>query len=149
MLIHLLVGLVVMVLCLLTQAVFVILSLRYYVNRVQNRKDRGTSAWGFTLMSVVMLILAVGNFVQIGIWAALFLSLGEFANFETAAYYSGVTFTSLGYGDVVMSDRWRMLGPIEAANGILMLGVSTALMTASVSEMLRSARARLQEKEGR
>lgn len=149
MLIHLLVGLPVMMLCLLLQAVFVVLCLRYYMRRMQNRVDRGSPVWGITLVSVVMMLLALGNFLQVAIWATLFMLLGEFTDFATAAYHSGVNFASLGYGDIVMSERWRMLGPIEAANGILMLGVSTALITTSVSEILKSARSRLSDKEGR
>jgi hypothetical protein len=149
MLIHLLVGLPVMMLCLLLQSVFVVVCLRYYVRRMRDREDRGEPAWGITLVSVVMILLALGNFLQIAIWGSLFLLLGEFTDFETAAYHSAVNFASLGYGDIVMSESWRMLGPIEAANGILMLGVSTALITASVSEILKSARTRLLEKEDR
>jgi hypothetical protein len=147
MLIHLLVGLPVMMLCLLLQSVFVVVCLRYYVRRMRDREDRGEPAWGITLVSVVMVLLALGNFLQIAIWGSLFLLLGEFTDFETAAYHSAVNFASLGYGDIVMSESWRMLGPIEAANGILMLGVSTALITASVSEILKSARTRQLEKE--
>lgn len=149
MLIHLLVGLPVMMLCLLLQSVFVVVCLRYYVRRMRDREDRGEPAWGITLVSVVMMLLALGNFLQIAIWGSLFLLLGEFTDFETAAYHSAVNFASLGYGDIVMSESWRMLGPIEAANGILMLGVSTALITAAVSEILKSARTRLLEKEDR
>ena len=48
-----------------------------------------------------------------------------------------MNFTTLGYGDVVMSPRFRLLGALEAANGILMFGVSTALMTAAVIDLLR------------
>ena len=48
-----------------------------------------------------------------------------------------MNFTTLGYGDVVMSERWRLLGALEAANGILMFGVSTAMMTAAVIELLK------------
>lgn len=48
--------------------------------------------------------------------------------FTTALYYSAVNFATLGYGDIVMSAQWRLLGPIEAANGVLMFGVSTAAM---------------------
>jgi voltage-gated potassium channel Kch len=67
----------------------------------------------------------------------LFLSLGEFEDYATAAYHSAVNFTTLGYGDVVMSERWRLLGALEAASGILMFGVSTAMMTAAVIELLK------------
>ena len=49
----------------------------------------------------------------------------------------------LGYGDIVMSERWRLLGPLEAANGILMFGVSTAVMTAAVMDVIKDNAARL------
>ena len=76
----------------------------------------------FLLLSMVMLLMLAANSVQIG-WAAVFVALGEFSHFQTAA----VDFVTLDYGDIVMSDRWRMLGPM--ANGILMFGVSIAVMT--------------------
>jgi voltage-gated potassium channel Kch len=97
------------------------------------------------VLSAVMLLLALGNFLQIGIWAALFMLIGEFGDFETALYHSGVNFVTLGYGDIVMSKRWRLLGPIEAANGILMFGVSTALITAAVFDVLKANRAKMRE----
>ena len=59
----------------------------------------------------------------------------------TALYFSAVNFATLGYGDIVMSERWRLLGPLEAANGILMFGVSTAVMTAAVMDVIKSSRA--------
>ena len=60
------------------------------------------------------------------VWASLFLYLGEFSNFDSAFYHSVVDFTSLGYGDIVMSEEWRLLGGLEAANGILMFGLTTS-----------------------
>ena len=72
------------------------------------------------------------------IWAALFLLLGEFDDFSAALYHSAVNFATLGYGDIVMSERWRLLGPLEAANGILMFGVSTAVMTAAVLDVVKA-----------
>jgi hypothetical protein len=147
MLIHLLVGLPVMISCLLLQAYFVSLCLRYYMRRIHHRRDRGTTSWSIALLSVVMLFSAFANFVQIGIWALLFMLVGEFGDFETALYHSGVNFAALGYGDIVMSQRWRLLGPVEAANGILMFGVSTAVITAAVMEILKASRARLEADE--
>jgi hypothetical protein len=55
----------------------------------------------------------------------------------TAIYHSGVNFAGLGYGDIVMSESRRMLGPLEAANGVLMFGVSTAVMTGAVIDILK------------
>ena len=66
-----------------------------------------------------------------GVWAQIFMTLGEFENFAAAFYHSAVNFATLGYGDVVMSEKHKILGPLQAVNGALMIGVSTgALMTA-------------------
>ena len=78
------------------------------------------------LICQVMLMLVVGNLVQGGIWALLFVFLGEFSDWATAYYFSLVNFSTFGYGDIVMSERWRILGPLQAINGVLMIGVSTA-----------------------
>ena len=89
------------------------------------------------LLVIVLMLVTIGNLLQVSIWAALFFALGEFDQIEPALYYSAVNFSTLGYGDIVMSERWRLLGPLEAFNGILMFGVSTALMTAAVNHVLR------------
>ena len=71
------------------------------------------------------------------------LHLGEFEQFSEAFYHSAVNFATLGYGDVVMSDEHKLLGPIEAINGVLMIGVSTAaLMSAVQDAMKKTVRAR-------
>jgi voltage-gated potassium channel Kch len=77
------------------------------------------------------------------IWAWMFNILGEFEEFGTAFYHSAVNFGSLGYGDIVMSDEHKLLGALEAINGVIMIGVSTAaLMTVfqSVTRKLLAAR---------
>ncbi|MDE3736290.1 MULTISPECIES: potassium channel family protein [Pseudomonas] len=137
MLINLLVGIPVMVLCLFMQSVFVAFSLRPYIHYVRGGRVH-LSRWRVTLLlSAVMLVMLLGNFVQMAVWGALFLMLGEFDSFATAIYHSGVNFATLGYGDIVMTEQWRLLGPLEAANGILMFGVSTAVMTATVSDLIK------------
>jgi hypothetical protein len=75
-----------------------------------------------------MLLLIGGIFGQVALWALLFRALGEFDAFPDAFYHSAVNFATLGYGDVVMSPRHRVLGPVEAINGALMVGVSTAAL---------------------
>ena len=89
------------------------------------------------VLSAVMLLLMLGNCLQMALWAGLFMLLGEFDNFVTALYFSGVTFATLGYGDLVLSPPWRLLSALEAANGILMFGVSTAVMTAAVGDVFK------------
>ncbi|WP_373378015.1 potassium channel family protein [Cupriavidus nantongensis] len=137
MLRNLAVGLPVMLVCLLLQAVFVAVCLRYYARSRHGRHGRMSLGQEILLLSVVMVLTLIGNFVQMAIWAILFMLLGEFADFATALYHSGVNFATLGYGDIVMSPAWRLLGPLEAANGILMFGVSSSVMTAAVLEVIK------------
>ncbi|MFK8329822.1 potassium channel family protein [Pseudomonas sp. BJa5] len=137
MLINFLVGLPVIVLCVILQALFLALCAQRYV--VLRRKTSARPSWrdDVRLLSMVMVVMLIGNYVQMALWAVLFLLLGEFEDFTTALYFSGVTFATLGYGDVVLSDQWRLLSPLEAANGILMFGVSTAIMTAAVMDTIK------------
>lgn len=87
-------------------------------------------------ISMIMTVLFLGNLLQAAIWALLFRSLGEFANFQTAYYHSLVNFASLGYGDIVMSEKWRLLGALEASNGVLMFGVSAGAMLSLINFLL-------------
>ena len=136
MLRYLLTGLPVIVICMVLQAAFAAKSLNYYA-RFRERRHGG-SQWRDTgLLTVVMVLTLVGNLIQISIWAGLFMLLGQFTDFQTAFYHSSVNFVTLGYGDIVMDARWRLLGPLEGANGILMFGVSTAVMTAAVADVIK------------
>jgi hypothetical protein len=84
-----------------------------------------------------MLILFVGLLFQVGLWAALFVRLRQFDSYATAFYHSMVNFSSLGYGDIVMSEKWRLLGAMEATGGILMFGISTGVGLAVFSTLIR------------
>ena len=136
-------GLPVILACLVLQAIFVALCLRHYARFQQEHQGRESQWLDILLLSTGMLLTLLGNFTQMIIWAVLFLLLGEFDDFATALYHSGVNFATLGYGDIVLSERWRLLGPLEAANGILMFGVSTAVMTAAVMDVIKDNAARL------
>lgn len=83
------------------------------------------------LIAEIMLLLIVGIIMQIALWAVFYRFLDIIATIETfeeALYFSGVTFTSLGYGDVVLPPGYRLLAVFEAATGLLMFGITTAVM---------------------
>lgn len=143
MLANIFLGLLVMVGCLLVQALLVMAAIRFYM-RYQQLMDSPTFARTLAMISAVMLMLVAGNFIQILIWAALFVSLGEFTDFATATYHSGVNFATLGYGDIVMSEHRRILGPMQSINGVLMVGVSTAVMMAALQDALKRIHESLQ-----
>ena len=69
------------------------------------------------------------------IWAYAYLRVGAIEQLETALYFSMVTFTTLGYGDVTLSPDWRLLASFEAANGIMMFGWTTALIAAVIQRL--------------
>jgi hypothetical protein len=75
------------------------------------------------------------SLVEILLWAIVFRLCGEFPDMGTAYYHSAVNFTTLGYGDVVLSSGWRLLGPLEAADGMLMFGVSAAMIFALIQKL--------------
>jgi len=83
-------------------------------------------------------VMMVGSLIQIALWGSLFVWLGEFGELYEAIYHSAVNFSSLGYGDVVMSKNWKLLGPLEAVNGVLMLGMSAATLMAIMQNMIKS-----------
>jgi Ion channel len=87
------------------------------------------SLWNdFAIVALIILFSLVAHLIEVALWAAVFMICGEFHEFATAYYHSAVNYTTLGYGDLIMSPQWRLLGPLEAANGIMMFGVSTAMI---------------------
>jgi len=95
---------------------------------------------GAAVLGTALLGLLATALAQIALWAAAFVLCGEFADFEDAFYHSAVNFTTLGYGDIVMSRRWRLLGPLEAVNGSLMLGLSAALLFTVLGQVAEARR---------
>ena len=88
----------------------------------------------WTLTRLVGLLLLV-HLVEMALWAAAYAGAGIFADFETSLYYSLTSYTTVGYGDVLPKNSWRLIGPIEAAVGILMLGWSTSIIVAAVQRI--------------
>jgi hypothetical protein len=72
---------------------------------------------------------------QILVWASCYAVSGAMPDFATAAYFSAVTYTTTGYGDLVLPEEWRVVGGIEALTGILMCGLSTGMFFAVFSDV--------------
>lgn len=103
------------------------------LTRVMGRAHRRLSRQQSIMRQAGMIVLVVfGIFalhtIQIWLYAALYEALGEFPTFEAALYFSTVTFSTVGYGDLTMSVDWRVLGAIEAANGLVLIAWSTAFL---------------------
>lgn len=97
------------------------------------------SAWLITRMLLRMIWwLVLLHLAEISIWALFYLWRGCLPNAEAAFYFSGVTYTTLGYGDLVLAQPWRMLGPVEGLMGVLMCGLSTGYFFVVVSRIHQS-----------
>jgi hypothetical protein len=88
---------------------------------------------------IIMMIMFLASVIEVLIWAVTYLVLQTLQGFEHSFYFSMVTFTSLGYGDIVLQDRWRLLASFEAANGVIMFGWTTAVVMAVIRQIFVEA----------
>jgi Ion channel len=145
--VNLLIGLSTMITCLLIQGVVVGILLR--VSFVLEAKHLVQTSFFRTTVFLVaaMVTMLGGNLLQMTIWAGLFVACGAFGDFSVAFYHSVVNFTTLGYGDLVMTEQWRLLGALEAANGVLMLGLTASVLFLVISVLMRREWDRLARKD--
>ena len=125
---NILLGLLCVLICTVIQCAFIAIvriGIRKYPlpSRIADQFVKLTA-----LLSAVTIVLFIGMLIQVAVWAVVFVAVGEIDGLLTAAYFSMVNFTSLGYGDITLSADRAILGPMEAANGILMLGLSTSAL---------------------
>jgi hypothetical protein len=84
---------------------------------------------------VAMVAIVLGAFavmtIEVWLWAAVHLAIGTFPDLESALYFSIVSFSTLGYGDLVPPDGWRVFAALEGVNGFLLIGWSTAYLVAA------------------
>ena len=87
------------------------------------------------ILVITIVVIFLIHTVEIWLWAVLYFWLGEFVSFERGLYFSTVTFTTLGYGDITLQERWQLLSGFEAANGIILFGVSTAFVFGAIRKL--------------
>lgn len=111
--------------------------LKKYHKKIQQHKNPKTAIRLLVFTGFFMTLLHIA---QSSCWAVLYLLLPqvtEFQTFESAFYFSLVTFTTLGYGDITIGTEHRVLSGLEAINGILLIGWSTALMFSVFQNILK------------
>jgi Ion channel len=117
----------------------VLIAVVHFILREERLARAGAGFWSdVVIVGLVICFALAAHLVEIAVWAVLFMGCGEFQDFPTAYYHSAVNYTTLGYGDLVMSVSWRLLGPLEAANGMVMFGVTTALVFGVIQRLLQA-----------
>jgi len=105
-------------------------------------RSHALDRWGFRYVtgSVIGLNcwLMLIHLLEIAVWALFYRWQGCLPDAESALYFSAVTYTSVGYGDLVLPKPWRMFGPLETLTGVLMTGLSTGLFFALVYRWIRN-----------
>lgn len=101
----------------------------------QSRHGPPSSLHDTSTVALFVLWLFLATIVEIWMWAGLYILLDAIPTLEEALYFSTVTFSTLGYGDIVLDKSWRLLAAFEAANGLFLFGWSTALVFVVVQRL--------------
>ena len=116
------------------------LALAATVNLFRHERKLGRAGAGalidLTIVALAISFAFVAHLIEIALWAVLLVLCGEFQEFGTAYYLSAVNYSTLGYGELLLTPSWRLLGPLEATNGALMFGVSAAMVFAVIQRLV-------------
>jgi hypothetical protein len=113
------------------QAGFTLIGLSI-LGRLGRRKKRFAHHHAIGIIVFFVMLMFAAIVLDVWMWALFYYVAGALVDFEEALYFSTTTFTTLGYGDVVLSSDWRLLGGFEAANGLLIFGWATAFVIAAI-----------------
>ncbi len=141
MLIYALIGTVLVVVTVIIHGVGTFSWVSLISRRYADQDGKLRSGKALQILVGTVLVLLILHSIEIVVWAYAYLLLlpsGGLDSFEEAVYFSFVTFTTLGYGDITLTQGWRLLSGIEALNGIMLAGWTTALLFAFVQRTWQS-----------
>ena len=134
---ELLVAFAIVAVCLLLHVVTIVVLADWLLDQREKRQEQiGTFGYMFLLIASFTVIIML-HMVEICIWGVFYFVRSLFPDFETSIYFSITSYTTIGFGDVVLPRAWRMLGGIEGITGVLLCGLSTAFVFAIVNAMVQ------------
>lgn len=140
MILTILVGAAMIVATTLIHATFMVAGVGSLRARLSERRPPSASWRPAIILAAFVLWMFLASIAEVWCWAALYLLLDVFGSVEAATYFSTVTFTTLGYGDIVLEPPFRLLTAFQAANGLFLFGWSTALVFAVVQWVYQGGR---------
>jgi len=131
----LLAGIIVSV-CLLLHVTGLLVMAEWLLQHRQYIQRKRAAIRYAALMVLVFSGIMFLHTIETSTWAAFYYTKGLFKDFETSLYFSLTSYTTIGYGDVVLPQKWRLLGAIEGISGVLLCGMSTAFIFAVMSALI-------------
>ena len=123
--------------CLVIHVAGILLMAKWLLNRREDL-ERNPSNRRFALLIVLLFAgIIFLHLIQTSLWAVFYYTQNLFSDFETSLYFSMVSFTTIGYGDVLLPRKWRLLGVVEGFSGVFLCGLSTAFIFAVVNAMFQ------------
>jgi len=132
----LLIGLGLMAACVVIHAAGLTAALRWTSTHTFAHQRFWRWTWRFIIVAGWAILL---HLTEITVWALVYYLRGAMGDLPSALYFSAVTYTTTGYGDLVLPQEWRLVGGVEALTGILMCGWSTGFFFAIVSRMYEAS----------
>lgn len=123
--------------CLLLHVIGVLVMAESLVRRREYFRERNAKTHYALLLILLFIGIMLLHITEAILWAVFYYTRSLFPDFETSLYFSLTSYTTIGYGDVLLPQRWRLLGPIEGVSGVLLCGVSTAFIFAVINAMLQ------------
>jgi len=109
----------------------------YLLRRREKIQQKLTLFSTSRILILVFAIVILLHLLETSIWAGFYYSRNLFADFETSLYFSLKTYTTIGYGDILLPKGWRLLGGVEGLSGVLLCGVSTAFIFAILNALFQ------------
>ena len=131
---NILVGILLIVITILIHSV----ATKYIIHIIKRKRNPKNTHIGQSnefWVAVMVLIMFLASLSEASVWAFVYHWLGALPDFRSSLYFSIVTFTTLGYGDITLNESWRLLASFEATLGIIVFGWSTAIVMAVVQKL--------------
>lgn len=129
-------GSLVLGVCSTIHLICIVWWIKFLQNKPQSFYSNSTFKSVFFPIGGTFIVLVFSHTCQVWIWAISFVGLGALPDFNQAIYFSLVTYTTLGYGDVILNDAHKIFGAMGSVTGLLNFGVSTAVLVSIISKVL-------------
>ncbi len=136
LLIQILFGTITLVVCSLLQITILVWSINTLKNVAERLSKRNTNLRIIVITTIALGFVVLAHTIQVWIWAVSFIALGALSTLNDAIYFALITYTTLGYGDIVLGEAHRVYGAMSAVTGLLNVGLSTAFLVGLASRFL-------------